>query len=93
GAQGASAAGVAGGTSDASGASGASATTAANGRPRDIPPYAIGWTLKGTYNKTPVSGSGKVGGVLALQDANRPFPVQADVKAGDLHVGLVGTIT
>ncbi|MEA3131650.1 MAG: AsmA family protein, partial [Paraburkholderia sp.] len=36
---------------------------------------------------------GKVGGVLALQDANRPFPVQADVKAGDLHVGLVGTIT
>uniref|UniRef100_E1T7B6 AsmA family protein n=1 Tax=Burkholderia sp. (strain CCGE1003) TaxID=640512 RepID=E1T7B6_BURSG len=96
GAPGASAAGVVGGTSEASGASGtseASATTAANGRPRDIPPYAIGWTLKGTYNKTPVSGSGKVGGVLALQDANRPFPVQADVKAGDLHVGLVGTIT
>ena len=31
--------------------------------------------------------------MLALQDANRPFPVQADVKAGDLHVGLVGTIT
>ncbi|MBW9104024.1 AsmA family protein [Paraburkholderia phenoliruptrix] len=96
GAPGASAAGVVGGTSDASGTSGtsgASATTAANGRPRDIPPYAIGWTLKGTYNKTPVSGSGKVGGVLALQDANRPFPVQADVKAGDLHVGLVGTIT
>ncbi|WP_027211194.1 AsmA family protein [Burkholderia sp. WSM2232] len=90
GAQSASAASVVSGTSDASGAS---ATTAASGRPRDIPPYAIGWTLKGTYNKTPVSGSGKVGGVLALQDANRPFPVQADVKAGDLHVGLVGTVT
>ncbi len=65
----------------------------ANGTKQTIPPYAIGWTVKGTYNKTPVSGSGKVGGVLALQDANRPFPVQADVKAGDLHVGLVGTIT
>ncbi|ASV99487.1 AsmA family protein [Paraburkholderia aromaticivorans] len=76
--------------SDASGASGAQAQAAAK---REIPPYAIGWTVKGTYNKTPVSGSGKVGGVLALQDANRPFPVQADVKAGDLHVGLVGTIT
>ncbi|MFM0000030.1 AsmA family protein [Paraburkholderia dipogonis] len=63
------------------------------GAKQEIPPYAIGWTVKGTYNKTPVSGSGKVGGVLALQDANRPFPVQADVKAGDLHVGLVGTIT
>ncbi|ACD16273.1 AsmA family protein [Paraburkholderia phytofirmans] len=75
----------------ASSASGASDAQA--GAKQEIPPYAIGWTVKGTYNKTPVSGSGKVGGVLALQDANRPFPVQADVKAGDLHVGLVGTIT
>jgi len=77
--------------SNASNASGASEAQA--GAKQEIPPYAIGWTVKGTYNKTPVSGSGKVGGVLALQDANRPFPVQADVKAGDLHVGLVGTIT
>ena len=93
---------VAGGANGASeGASGAAVASAsnateaatANGAKPAIPPYAIGWTVKGTYNKTPVSGSGKVGGVLALQDANRPFPVQADVKAGDLRVGLVGTIT
>ncbi|PZR50789.1 AsmA family protein [Paraburkholderia fungorum] len=74
-------------------ASGGSAAGTANGAKPAIPTYAIGWTVKGFYNKTPVSGSGKVGGVLALQDANRPFPVQADVKAGDLRVGLVGTIT
>ncbi|SMG23913.1 AsmA family protein [Paraburkholderia susongensis] len=74
----------------ASGASGAAGTPAA---PRATPLYAIAWTVKGSYNKTAVSGSGKVGGVLALQDANRPFPVQADVKAGDLHVAFVGTIT
>jgi uncharacterized protein involved in outer membrane biogenesis len=74
-------------------APGASGVASATGTQRQMPSYAIGWTVKGTYNKTPVSGSGKVGGVLALQDANRPFPVQADVKAGDLHVGLVGTIT
>ncbi|WP_168793738.1 AsmA family protein [Paraburkholderia aromaticivorans] len=80
-------------TSGASGASAASGAEGQAGAKQEIPPYAIGWTVKGTYNKTPVSGSGKVGGVLALQDANRPFPVQADVKAGDLHVGLVGTIT
>ena len=55
--------------------------------------YAIGWTVKGIYKHTPVSGSGKLGGVLALQDAARPLPVQADVKAGDLHVALVGTLT
>ncbi|SDQ53960.1 hypothetical protein SAMN05443245_1756 [Paraburkholderia fungorum] len=94
---GASEAGVASQTPEtASGAmtaSGASGTVTTAGAKPEIPPYAIGWTVKGTYNKTPVAGSGKVGGVLALQDANRPFPVQADVKAGDLHVGLVGTIT
>ncbi|MEM5455994.1 AsmA family protein [Paraburkholderia phytofirmans] len=89
-AAGASGAVVASAPASASGASGAQAQ---GGAKQEIPPYAIGWTVKGTYNKTPVSGSGKVGGVLALQDANRPFPVQADVKAGDLHVGLVGTIT
>ncbi|KFX61538.1 AsmA family protein [Paraburkholderia fungorum] len=74
-------------------ASGGSAAGTASGAKPVIPTYAIGWTVKGVYNKTPVSGSGKVGGVLALQDAKRPFPVQADVKAGDLRVGLVGTIT
>jgi uncharacterized protein involved in outer membrane biogenesis len=89
-AAGASGAVVASAPASASGASGAQAQ---GGAKQEIPPYAIGWTVKGTYKKTPVSGSGKVGGVLALQDANRPFPVQADVKAGDLHVGLVGTIT
>jgi uncharacterized protein involved in outer membrane biogenesis len=77
----------------ASSGSTASGTATAQSAKQEIPPYAIGWTVKGTYNKTPVSGTGKVGGVLALQDANRPFPVQADVRAGDLHVGLVGTIT
>ncbi|SDE07722.1 AsmA family protein [Paraburkholderia lycopersici] len=76
----------------ASEASGASGVIGA--RPAATQPfYAIGWTIKGTYNKTPLSGDGKVGGVLALQDANRPFPVQADVRAGDMHVALVGTIT
>ncbi|RZF30258.1 AsmA family protein [Paraburkholderia sp. UYCP14C] len=70
--------------------SGASGTA---GTARATPLYAIAWTVKGTYNRTPVSGSGKLGGVLALQDANRPFPVQADVKAGDLHIAFVGTIT
>ncbi|WP_261514262.1 AsmA family protein [Burkholderia multivorans] len=57
------------------------------------PQYGIGWTATGSYHHSPLSGSGKLGGVLALQDASRPVPVQADVKAGDLHVALVGTVT
>ncbi|APR36080.1 AsmA family protein [Paraburkholderia sp. SOS3] len=91
----------AGATASASGASdlaavpasGVSIPAVAGPRRQIIAPYAIGWTVKGTYNRQPVSGSGKVGGVLALQDADRPFPIQADVHAGDLHVALVGTIT
>ncbi len=79
--------------SAASSVPGASGAAAANAPQPAIAPYAIGWTVKGTYNRMPVSGSGKVGGVLALQDANRPFPVQADVKAGDLRIALVGTVT
>jgi AsmA family protein len=58
-----------------------------------IPPYAFGWTVKGTYNGGKVSGDGKLGGVLAVQDAKRPFPVQADVRLGDTHIAFVGTVT
>ncbi len=80
----------------ASAAAGASATSAAstpNVEKPGQPFYAIGWALKGTYNKAPVSGTGKLGGVLALQDSKRPFPVQADVRASDMHIALVGTLT
>ncbi|WP_322030035.1 AsmA family protein [Paraburkholderia sp. J76] len=79
----------------ASGASGAVvASGAAPVQPGAKEPfYAIGWTIKGTYGKTALSGDGKLGGVLALQDSKRPFPIQADVRAGDLHIALVGTIT
>lgn len=80
----------AGSSSSAASASEAGRATAT---PAAAPLYAIGWTLKGTYNHAPVSGTGKLGGILALQDANRPFPVQADVRAGDTHIALVGTIT
>lgn len=79
--------------SAASGASAASAASAAPASKPNEPFYAIGWTIKGTYNKTPLSGDGKFGGVLALQDAKRPFPIQADVRAGDMHIALVGTLT
>ena len=75
-----------------SGTGGASSATTTE-PPVKEPFYAIGWTIKGTYNKTPLSGEGKLGGVLALQDAKRPFPVQADVRAGDMHIALVGTLT
>jgi uncharacterized protein involved in outer membrane biogenesis len=55
--------------------------------------YQFGWTAKGSYQGGPLSGHGKTGAVLALQDAGKPFPLQADVRIGDSHIALVGTLT
>ncbi|KGB98445.1 AsmA family protein [Burkholderia cepacia] len=75
-------------TAAASGASGAAAPAKPSG-----PTYAFGLKVDGRYKNVPISGTGKVGGVLAIQDASRPFPLQADVKAGDTRLAIVGTLT
>lgn len=56
-------------------------------------PYGIAWTVKGTYNNAAIKGSGKAGGVLRLQDATRPYPLQADVTVGKTRIDLAGTLT
>ncbi len=55
--------------------------------------YAFGWQLKGQYKGQALNGSGKVGGLLALQDSSQPFPVQANVQIGTTKVALAGTLT
>lgn len=73
-------------------APGAAASDAHAAQPSG-PVYAFGLTIKGRYKGVPVDGTGKLGGVLALQDASRPFPLQADLKAGDTRLAIVGTLT
>lgn len=53
--------------------------------------YAFGLAVTGQYHGQKLSGTGKVGGLLALKDASQPFPVQADVKVGDTHAVIAGT--
>ncbi|WP_107309730.1 AsmA family protein [Burkholderia metallica] len=72
----------------ASGASGAATPAKPAG-----PTYAFGLKVDGRYKNVPISGTGKVGGVLAIEDTSRPFPLQADVKAGDTRLAIVGTLT
>ncbi|MDR8050214.1 AsmA family protein [Burkholderia cenocepacia] len=72
----------------ASGASGAAAPAKPSG-----PAYAFGLKVDGRYKNVPINGTGKVGGVLAIQDTSRPFPLQADVEAGDTRLAIVGTLT
>jgi AsmA family protein len=55
--------------------------------------YAFGIKVKGQYHQQKLDGEGKIGGLLALQDANRPFPVQAKVSIADTRVELAGTLT
>ena len=55
--------------------------------------YLFGWTADGTYKGNTLKGHGKIGGVLALQNTSEPFPVQADVRIGDNHLAIVGTLT
>ncbi|MGH8354906.1 MAG: AsmA family protein, partial [Pseudomonas sp.] len=55
--------------------------------------YAFGWRVKGRYHGLPLSGTGKVGGLLALQDARRPLPLQADLRIGATRIVLAGTLS
>ena len=55
--------------------------------------YVFGWKVKGRYKGLPLKGEGKIGGMLAVRDATRPFPLQADVSVGDTRIALAGTLT
>ncbi|MEG1210793.1 MAG: AsmA family protein [Leclercia sp.] len=54
--------------------------------------YVFGLKAEGRYNQQPLSGSGKIGGMLALRSDGTPFPVQADFRSGNTRVAFVGTV-
>ena len=55
--------------------------------------YQFAWTVSGHYQGTPVTGTGKMGAVLALQQTDQPFPIQARMHIGDSKIAWVGTLT
>ncbi|GGA20301.1 AsmA family protein [Dyella nitratireducens] len=55
--------------------------------------YQFAWSVNGTYKGAPVSGDGKTGGVLALESATQPFPIQARVHIDTSKIAVVGTLT
>lgn len=55
--------------------------------------YAFAWQTKGSFRGQPLTGSGKVGGLLALHDASQPFPLQADVRIGSTRIQVAGSLT
>lgn len=59
--------------------------------------YAVGWQAEGQYKEGEISGQGKAGGLLALQESspaiNAPFPLEAQLKFGSTSTQFEGTIT
>jgi hypothetical protein len=55
--------------------------------------YAFAWQAKGRLRGQALTGSGKVGGLLALHDAAQPFPLQADLRIGATRIALAGSLT
>lgn len=76
------------------GKDGAAPTEGASGTPEAVPlEYVFGWQAKGRYRDEAFTGSGRVGGLLAVHDPSRPFPLKADLKIGRTRIAVVGTLT
>ena len=55
--------------------------------------YQFAWQAQGRYQGVPAERSGRTGGVLAVQQADEPFPLQAKLRVGDTRIAFVGTFT
>jgi len=60
---------------------------------KDAADYSIKWSLSGTFEKEPVSGTGRAGGVLSLRTQLKPYPIDADVRVGKTSIRFAGTLT
>ncbi|SDH55634.1 MULTISPECIES: AsmA family protein [unclassified Duganella] len=56
------------------------------------PRYGVSWQLRGKWNNQDVSGSGKAGAVLALQQLT-PYPLMANLNVGGTSISFDGTLT
>ena len=55
--------------------------------------YGVNWHLSGRFNGENVSGSGKAGAILSLQNQVKPYPIEASLHAGKTTIHLVGSLT
>lgn len=74
-------------------AGGAAASSNAVKNPHPIQQFGVQFTLGGTYHKAAVTGNGKVGAVLMLENRNTVYPVQADTQIGKNRIAVAGVVT
>ncbi|MFA9216768.1 MAG: AsmA family protein [Sphingomonadaceae bacterium] len=57
------------------------------------PTYGVAWQLRGSWNQQAISGSGKAGAVLSLQQQTAPYPIAASLSVGATRIAVEGTVT
>jgi uncharacterized protein involved in outer membrane biogenesis len=57
------------------------------------PEYGVEWQLHGKLNGQGISGNGRAGAVLALQQQTTPFPIMAYLRQGETVISVVGSLT
>lgn len=57
------------------------------------PVYGVAWQLHGRLGNEDVSGTGRAGAVLSLQQQTTPYPIMAQLNVGKTHIALTGTLT
>ncbi|MFZ6748168.1 AsmA family protein [Undibacterium sp. Ren11W] len=55
--------------------------------------YGVEWQLHGKLNGEIISGNGRAGAVLALQQQTTPFPIMAYLRQGETVISVVGSVT
>jgi len=57
------------------------------------PKYGMQFELGGTYNNAPITGGGRAGAVLTLDQEHTNFPLEANATLGKNKIGVAGTLT
>lgn len=80
------------------GAAAKAASTGAAARDQAAPAtpvqkYGLQFELGGHYRKAPITGNGKAGAVLSLQDDKTVYPVTLEAQSGNAKIAVSGTLT
>lgn len=75
---------------DARSATDLNVQVANNDQENDLP---LKLAAQGTFRNMPVQANGQGGGVLRMQDAKNPYPLDVSVQIGDTRASMAGTIT
>ena len=57
------------------------------------PVYGVAWQLHGKLGNEDVSGTGRAGAVLSLQQQTTPYPIMARLHVGKTLIAVKGTLT